>query len=168
MKTCLIICSLIIAQLVLSGCPIKSSSSQNNDDKTTMTPKTTKPSGGGWSLTYGMTGGIAGFNDRIEVGPNGEASYFKGRELVGKYNLSSTTLDDLKWIAGRDDLVEAAGDYKSGGKIMDDITYTLNITRDGKTYSINWAYRSTHPKVLDEIREVLNKALEEVRKVANN
>jgi hypothetical protein len=133
-----------------------------------MTPKTTKPSDGDWALSYGMTGGIAGFNDRIEVGPNGEASYFKGRELVGKYNLSSTTLDDLKWIAGRDDVRDAAGDYKSGGKIMDDITYTLNITRDGKPYSISWAYRSKHPKALDEIRIVLDKALEEVRKVANN
>ena len=121
-----------------------------------------------WSLTFGMTGGIAGFMDRVEIQSDGKAEYFKFKDRLTGFELIDEIRDKLAWIVSRDDLLQSVGEYKGGMEIKDDIRYSLTILKKEKTYKIEWDSRSKHPAVLDEIRPTLDDIIADARKLVAN
>lgn len=112
-----------------------------------------------------MLGGMAGYNDRVEMQSDGSAAYFQGREKITEFELQDATTDKLKWMVGRDDLLAAVGEYKGGMDVMDDIQYTITIIKSDRTYKIEWDSRSKHPAVLDEIRPTLDDIIGDAREL---
>ncbi|MFH1514106.1 MAG: hypothetical protein ABIG42_01465 [bacterium] len=121
-----------------------------------------------WSLTFGMTGGVAGFMDRVEIKSDGKAEYFKFNNRLAGFELLDEIRDKVAWMVSRDDLLQSVGEYKGGMDVMDDIRYSLTILIKEKTYKIEWDSRSNHPAVLDEIRPTLDDIISDARKLVAN
>jgi len=118
-----------------------------------------------WSFSYSMTGGLAGYNDKVEISSDGSAEYFHGREKITEFELQDAITEKVAWMVGRDDLLAAVGEYKGGMDVMDDIKYTITIVKSDRTYKIEWDSRSNHPAVLDEIRPTLDDIIKDARKL---
>ncbi len=114
-----------------------------------------------------MVGGLAGYNDRVEMSQDGSAEYFQGRDKITDFELHDAVTEKIAWMIGRDDLLAAVGEYKGGMDVMDDITYTITIVKSDRTYKIEWDSRSKHPAVLDEIRPTLDDIITDARKLVD-
>jgi len=127
-------------------------------------PPVEKKQSANWNITFERIGGIAGFRDRLEIQSTRKGEYFVGKESKTKFDLTDETMERLKWVIGREDLYKAVGEYKRG-KVADDITYIIQITKGDQVWHFKWETQAPHPAILDEVRPVFDEILLDARKL---
>jgi len=152
MKDLILLLTIIISLSGLHACPMDTKQDKESTDK--------KPTASdNWSVTFERIGGIAGFRDKLIINSTGKSEYYVGKERKIGFELTDETKERLKWVVGRDDLSKAVGEHKGTGKIMDDISYVLQITKGDQVWHFKWASQASHPAILDEIRPVFDEIL---------
>jgi len=145
---------LLVCFVMSTGCPSGSTRSAKSDSNQTKEEKTIN-----WTITFERIGGLAGFMDRIELTSDGKGEYFKGKEKKADFEIKDDTRNRLEWIMDKKDLPGLVGEYKGGGKVMDDITYVLKIVKGDQVLNFKWETQAKHPVVFDEIRPVFDQIL---------
>lgn len=150
---------ILFGSFILKACPTKELKSQPKKSARDINRLEN------WTIEFERTGGIAGFRDRLVLQSDGKGEYFVGKESQVKFDINDQTMERLRWVIGREDLYKAAGEYKKG-KVADEITYVMKITKGEQVTSFKWETQSLYPSILDEIRPVFDEILTDARKLA--
>jgi hypothetical protein len=88
---------------------------------------------GGWSLTFTLSGGIAGLNRTLQLESGGAATALdRQRSLQVRRHVSRDELSEIERLAA-----PAASFDKSGNDVCRDcLTYTIDLRAPGRTVSI--------------------------------
>lgn len=121
-----------------------------------------------WSITFERIGGVAGFRDKLVLKSDMKGEYYSGEEKKTDFEIIENTMVRLRWVLNRDDFLKANGEYKGEGKVMDDITYIIEIVMDDQVWEFKWASHAPHPAILDEIRPTFDEILTDVRKLVSD
>jgi hypothetical protein len=104
----------------------------------TATPAPRDLSGGPVEIVYQRSGGFAGFNDRLEIGAQGDTRLSSRGLAVGTATLSADQLTHLAALVDQAQFFGLADRYDSGN-VADDIYHTVTVTQNGQTKTVTVA-----------------------------
>jgi hypothetical protein len=125
----------VIAGFVLTGCGSEGGGTEPGTGSTpTQAPSSTPtPAGTALPLTVSRTGGFAGFNDHVQIAPDGVATVTQRGKGTLRCRLDATLLTELKTAAGQVDWAGLTA-TKPTTRHADDLI--IAVTANGKTARI--------------------------------
>jgi hypothetical protein len=114
-------------------------------------------------LTYGLTGGIAGFDQRLAVAPDGSFQLFDRAQVVRSGRLTGDEMARLRTLAARVPWPEMKSDYVDP-RVADALFETITVQVGTVSYTTVVGTGGEPPAALSDLARYLRQLLEARRR----
>ena len=124
--------------------------------------------GGGATLTYATTGGIAGVRRELTITPQGLATLVDGDQTFGPVTLPAERMTEIRTKLTATNFKELNERYGSG-TVSDDFEHTLTVAEGGSTKSVTVEEiggKDVTPQAVQELFALMAQVEEQVRELA--